>query len=50
MSFIQSTASSNPGLISTVVIGKTYENRDLRVLVVKTNTAQRKIWIGLILI
>jgi murein tripeptide amidase MpaA len=45
LNFIETTKNENKDLVSTLSIGKTYENRDLRVIVLKTNTSQRNVWI-----
>ena len=33
-------------MASSYSIGKTFENRDLRVLVLKTNSSQKAVWLG----
>ena len=43
--FILEAVRDYPNLASSYVAGKTYEGRDLRVLVLGTKTSQRKIWI-----
>ena len=45
LSFIETTKTENPDLVSSLSIGKTFENRDLRVIVLKTTTSTRNIWI-----
>ena len=45
LNFIETTKNENPDLVSSISIGKTYENRDLRVIVLKTTTSTRNIWI-----
>jgi hypothetical protein len=43
-SYINQVVAENPEF-SSYVAGKTYENRDLKVLVLKSATSQRKVWI-----
>lgn len=45
MSFISNMEIDNPDIASTYSIGKTFENRDLKVLVLKTSTSQKNVWI-----
>lgn len=45
MSFIVSMVNDNPDIASTYTAGKTYENRDLKVLVLKTSSSQKSVWI-----
>lgn len=46
MNYIKEIVSDNPDIATTEVIGTTYEKRDLRVLVLKTSTSQKAVWIG----
>ena len=46
LSFIQNIVSSNNDLASSYSTGQTFENRDLRVLVLKTSTSQKSVWLG----
>jgi len=45
MAYIQTTANNNKDLASYYSIGKTYLGNDLRVMVLKTSTSQKKIWL-----
>jgi hypothetical protein len=45
LNFIETTKNENPDLVSSLSIGKTFENRDLRLIVLKTNTSQRNVWL-----
>ncbi|RNA22669.1 carboxypeptidase A1-like [Brachionus plicatilis] len=45
MSFISNMEIDNPDIASTYSFGKTFENRDLKVLVLKTSTSQKNVWI-----
>jgi hypothetical protein len=45
MNFLLTTVSKNRELASMYTAGKTYEGRDLNVIVLKTPTSQRAIWI-----
>lgn len=45
MNFMQQTAADNSDLVSLYSAGKTYENRDLQVMVLKTATSKKGIWI-----
>ena len=38
-------AAANPTWISTASAGKTYENRDLKVITLKKATTKRSVWI-----
>lgn len=44
-SFLDDVVSGNPDLASTYIAGQTYEKRNLRVLVLKTPTASKSVWI-----
>ena len=44
-SYIADVVAQYPSLASSYVAGKTFESRDLRVIVLKKASAQRKIWI-----
>ena len=46
INFIQNIVSNNNDIATSYSTGKTFENRDLRVLVLKTSTSQKSIWIG----
>ena len=46
MSFIDDTVAANPGIASSYIAGQTYEKRNLKVIVLKTPTSKRNIWIG----
>ena len=37
----------NPDIASTYVAGNSYQGRDLKVLVIKTPTSKRAVWIGI---
>ena len=43
--FIDQTVLDNPSLASSYVAGQTYEKRNLKVIVLKTSTSKRNIWI-----
>lgn len=43
-SYIADVVSENPDLASSYITGQTYENRNLNVLVLKTPTSKRSIW------
>ncbi len=43
--FIETTVADNRDIASTYVAGTTFENRDLKVIVLKTPTSNRAIWI-----
>ncbi|RMZ96898.1 carboxypeptidase O, partial [Brachionus plicatilis] len=45
LSFIDSTVAANSDIASSYVYGKTYENRNLKAIVLKTPTTTRSIWI-----
>ena len=45
LSFINSVALNYSNIVSSTVIGKTYEGRDIKVVVIKTSTSQRNVWI-----
>lgn len=45
ISFISNIEIDNPDIASSYSAGKTYENRDLKVLVLKTSTSQKSVWI-----
>ena len=38
--------NNNNDIASSYSIGKTYENRDLKVLLLKTSTSQKAVWLG----
>lgn len=44
-SFIDNLAATYPSLVSSQIAGKTYENRNLKVAIIKTSTSSRKVWI-----
>jgi hypothetical protein len=46
INYINEIVANNPDITSSYVAGKTYENRDLKTLVIKTANTQRSIWIG----
>lgn len=46
LSYIAKIVDENPNLASYYSVGRTYENRELRVLVLKTPTSQKAVWIG----
>jgi len=43
--YINQVVTNNNDIASSYVTGKTYESRDLKVLVLKTPTSKRSIWI-----
>lgn len=43
--FIDEVVRDHPNIASSYVAGKTYENRNLKVLVLKTSTSKRNVWI-----
>jgi len=45
-SFVYDTVQANPDIASVYVAGKSVESRELPVIVLKTATSQRAIWIG----
>jgi carboxypeptidase A2 len=45
MSFIDETVAQNPDIASSYVAGQTYQQRNLKVIVLKTSTSKRNIWI-----
>ncbi|RMZ93185.1 carboxypeptidase B-like [Brachionus plicatilis] len=44
-SFIDNLAATYPSLVSSKIAGRTYENRNLKVAIIKTSTSTRKVWI-----
>ena len=44
-SFLDEVIAQNPSIASSYIAGKTHEKRNLRVLVLKTATSKRAIWI-----
>ena len=47
MSFIDQTVQSNSDIASSYIAGKSYENRLLKVIVLKpVSTSTRSLWIG----
>ena len=44
MNFIQEIERDNRDIVTTYETGKTYENRTLKVVVLKTPTASRSLW------
>ena len=46
VNYILSIVDDNPSIASSYVAGRTIENRDMRVLVLKTSTSKRAVWIG----
>lgn len=44
--FINTIADENRDIVSTYLAGTTYENRVINVLVFKTSTTSKSIWIG----
>ena len=46
INFMQQTEADNPDLVSLYNAGKSYESRDLKVMVLKTATSKKGIWIG----
>ena len=49
-SFIQDVVANNNDIASSYSTGRTFESRDLRVLVLKTSTSQKSIWLGKLII
>ncbi len=45
VAYLNDVVSNNPDIASSYVAGKTHESRDLKVLVLKTPTSKRSIWI-----
>jgi hypothetical protein len=45
VSWIDDLSDANPNLVSSYIAGNSFEGRGLKVAVIKTATAQRKIWI-----
>ena len=45
MSYIDDIVYENPAIASSYIAGKTYENRNLKTVVLKTNTSTRGIFI-----
>jgi carboxypeptidase A2 len=45
VNFINDIVANNNDIASTYSAGKTYENRDLKVLVLKTSTSQKAVWL-----
>lgn len=43
--FIDNLAATYPSLVSSQIAGKSYENRNLKVAIIKTSTSSRKVWI-----
>lgn len=43
--YIDTLSDENPSLVSSYIAGRTHENRALKVAVIKSPTASRKIWI-----
>lgn len=43
---MQQTAADNSDLVSLYNAGKSYESRDLKVMVLKTASSKKGIWIG----
>lgn len=43
--FIDNLAATYPSLVSSKIAGKSYENRNLKVAVIKTSSSSRKVWI-----
>lgn len=43
---MQQTAADNSDLVSLYSAGKSYESRDLKVMVLRTATSKKGIWIG----
>ena len=43
MSFIDEVVAANPSIASSYIAGQTYEKRNLKVIVLKTTTSQRKV-------
>jgi hypothetical protein len=46
-SFINQMVQNNPDLASSYVAGETYENREIKVIVLKTPSSDRLVWLGL---
>ncbi len=46
MSFIDEVVAANPSIASSYIAGQTYEKRNLKVIVLKTSTSKKNIWIG----
>jgi len=44
-SWMDQVAQANPTLAATYVTGKTYQNRDMKIIKIGTATSRRKIWI-----
>jgi hypothetical protein len=45
MSYIDDMVASNPSIASSYIAGQTFEKRNLKVIVIKSSTSQRKVWI-----
>ena len=45
INYIDEKVESNSDIASSYVAGQTYEKRDLKVIVLKTSTSKRNIWI-----
>ena len=46
MNYMNTVQAANPDIVSSYSAGKSYESRDLKVLVIKTPTSKKSIWIG----
>lgn len=45
-SFIEDTVAGNPDLASSYLAGQTYEKRNIKVVVLKTPSSSKRIWMG----
>jgi hypothetical protein len=45
MNYIDDLAAENPDLVSSYVTGQTYEKRNIKVVVLKTKSSKRNVWI-----
>ncbi len=45
VNYIDNVVAENPTIASSYVAGSTYENRQLKVIVLKTETSKKSIWL-----
>ena len=45
MNYIDETVASKSEIASSYIAGQSYEKRDLKVIVLKTSTSKRSVWI-----
>ena len=45
MSYMEMVVKTHPHLAKMYVVGKTYEERNLSVIVLRTSTSKKRIWI-----